>query len=163
GALVKYALQPKKLLIQLIKIIDQLPENSRTDVNFNDYLLGRGTMDMKMGLSLHMNIMEISSTEICLINLLLVTVPYEEVESDGMRAVVKYLVKLREKHQLKYSLFLNSEPSFTQHPQDENYYIYSGTIGKIMPSALFYGRETHAGEPLSGINAHYMASFMTRS
>ena len=31
-----------------------------------------------------------------------------------------------------------------------------------MPSALFYGRETHAGEPLSGINAHYMASFMTR-
>src|SRR5699024_6100194 len=37
-----------------------------------------------------------------------------------------------------------------------------GTIGKIMPSALFYGRETHAGEPLSGINAHYMASFFTK-
>src|SRR5699024_8507530 len=28
--------------------------------------------------------------------------------------------------------------------------------------ALFYGRETHAGEPLNGINAHYMASFFTR-
>src|SRR5699024_118278 len=59
-------------------------------------------------------------------------------------------------------LFLNSEPSFSQKPLDENYYIYSGTIGKIMPSALFYGRETHAGEPLNGINAHYMASFFTR-
>src|SRR5699024_12098067 len=114
-----------------------------------------------MGLALHMHIMEIASTENCPINLLLVTVPDEEVASGGMRAVVKDLVKLHEKQQLKYSLFLNSEPRYTQHPQDENYYIYSGTIGKIMPSALFYGRETHAGEPLSGINAHYMASFMT--
>lgn len=161
GALEKYALQPKELIKQFKKITDQLPENARADVNSNDYLFGRGTMDMKMGLALHMHIMEIASTENWPINLLLVTVPDEEVASDGMRAVVKNLVKLREKHQLKYSLFLNSEPSFTQHPQDENYYIYSGTIGKIMPSALIYGRETHAGEPLSGINAHYMASFMT--
>src|SRR5699024_9202794 len=60
------------------------------------------------------------------------------------------------------NLFLNSEPTFSQRPQDENYYIYSGTIGKIMPSALFYGRETHAGEPWSGINAHYMASLFTK-
>src|SRR5699024_1511678 len=50
-----------------------------------------------------------------------------------------------------------------QKPADENYNIYSGTIGKIMPSALFYGRETHAGEPLSGLTGHYMASYVTKA
>src|SRR5699024_11757213 len=93
-ALEQSALQTKKIIKQLKKIIDQLPENSRTDVNSNDYLFGRGTMDMKMGLALHMHIMEIASTENWPINLLLVTVPDEEVASDGMRAVVKNLVKL---------------------------------------------------------------------
>src|SRR5699024_11219962 len=93
--------------------------------------------------------------------LMLVTVPDEEVGSAGMRAAVKDMIKLGEQHGLDFNLFLNSEPTFSQRPQDENYYIYSGTIGKIMPSALFYGRETHAGETLSGINAHYMARFFT--
>src|SRR5699024_4255018 len=63
---------------------------------------------------------------------------------------------------LSFSLFLNSEPSFSQKPEDPNYYIYSGSIGKIMPSALFYGVETHAGEPLSGLNAHYISSFLNQ-
>src|SRR5699024_6314340 len=133
----KHAIQPKKPITQIKKIIDQLPEDTRTDVNSKDYLSGSITMNMIIDLALHQPVIEIVSTETQPINLLLVTVPDEEVASDGMRAVVKNLVILREKHQLKYSLFLNSEPSFTQHPQDENYYIYSGTIGKIMPSALF--------------------------
>ncbi len=40
-------------------------------------------------------------------------------------------------------MFLNSEPSFSQKAADEKHYIYSGTIEKIMPAALFYGKETH--------------------
>ena len=31
-----------------------------------------------------------------------------------------------------------------------------------MPSALFYGKETHVGQPLSGITAPYIASFLTQ-
>src|SRR5699024_6123834 len=49
-----------------------------------------------------------------------------------------------------------------QKQSDDNYYIYSGSIGKMMPSALFYGNETHAGEPLSGLTGHYMASYVTK-
>src|SRR5699024_11558936 len=75
---------------------------------------------------------------------------------------ILYLDGIKKKHSLDISLFLNSEPSFTQRPEDPNYYIYSGSIGKIMPSALFYGIETHAGEPLRGLNAYYMASFLNR-
>ncbi len=63
-------------------------------------------MDMKMGLALHMHLIENAAAEDWPINLLLMTVPDEEVDSAGMRAAVE-----------------------------------------IMPSALFYGVETHVGEP----------------
>lgn len=162
GTLGKLAFQPKQLTEKFKQLVDELPEGARDDILSDEYLFGRGTMDMKMGLVLHMHLLEVASIEKWPINLLLVTVPDEEVGSAGMRAAVRDLVKLRDQHHLTFTLFLNSEPSFSQHPQDENYYIYSGTIGKIMPAALFYGRETHAGEPLSGINSHYMASFLTK-
>src|SRR5699024_3880570 len=162
GKLGDLAFRPQELTEQFKKMVDELPEDARNDIKSDEYLFGRGTMDMKMGLVLHLHILETASLEDWPINLLLVTVPDEEVNSAGMRAAVKDMVMLREQHNLDFSLFLNSEPSFSQRPQDDSYYIYSGTIGKIMPSALFYGRETHAGEPLSGINSHYMASFMTR-
>lgn len=162
GHLGDLAFQPRALTEKFKEMLNDIPSHAHADILSDQYLFGRGVMDMKMGLVLHMHLLEIASRENWPINLLLLTVPDEEVGSAGMRAAVKGLVMLREQYLLNYSLFLNSEPSFTQRPQDENYYIYSGTIGKIMPSALFYGRETHAGEPLNGINAHYMASFFTR-
>ena len=63
---------------------------------------------------------------------------------------------------MTYKLFLNSEPSFSQNPTDIAEYIYSGTIGKIMPAALFYGKETHVGEPMKGMTANYIASYLTQ-
>ena len=162
GALADLAFQPQELTKKFKEMLDSLPEDVRCDVTSGDYLFGRGTMDMKMGIVLHLHLLEQAIHEKWPVNLLLVTVPDEEVNSSGMLAAVKGLVDTRERYDLNYTLFLNSEPSFSMQPQDEQYYIYSGTIGKIMPSALFYGRETHAGEPLQGINAHYMASFLTK-
>lgn len=163
GGLEELAFQPRALTEELKKRITDLPEDVQIDLKSNDYLFGRGTMDMKMGIVLHLHLLEKASVEKWPINLLLLTVPDEEVNSSGMRAAVKGLVDLRAKYGLQYELFLNGEPSFSQRPLDLNYYIYSGTIGKIMPSALFYGRETHAGEPLSGITGHYMASYLTKA
>lgn len=157
------AFQPKQLTEELKNRMAQLPEDVQEDLASDEYLFGRGTMDMKMGLALHLQLLERASIEKWPINLLLLTVPDEEVNSSGMRAAVKGLLGLKKTYQLEYELFLNGEPSFSQKPQDPNYYIYSGTIGKIMPAALFYGRETHAGEPLSGMTSHYMASYLTRA
>ncbi|MBY7144515.1 M20/M25/M40 family metallo-hydrolase [Virgibacillus sp. NKC19-3] len=162
GAIGDLAFMPQQLTERFKEMIDSLPESAQADIASDEYLFGRGTMDMKMGLVLHLHLLEAASIENWPINLILLTVPDEEVGSSGMLAAVNGLVDIRDRFNLEYALFLNSEPSFSMHPQDEQYYIYSGTIGKIMPSALFYGRETHAGEPLSGINAHYMASFLTR-
>ncbi|MFS0690883.1 M20/M25/M40 family metallo-hydrolase [Sporosarcina sp. 179-K 8C2 HS] len=163
GSLEDLAFQPRLLTEEFKRRIADLPDDVQVDVASNEYLFGRGTMDMKMGIVLHLHLLERACVEQWPINILFLTVPDEEVNSSGMRVAVKGLVELRELYQLEYELFLNSEPSFSQKPQDDNYYIYSGTIGKIMPSALFYGRETHAGEPLSGMTSHYMASYLTRS
>ncbi|MGE7878448.1 M20/M25/M40 family metallo-hydrolase [Peribacillus muralis] len=162
GDLEILAFQPEQLTKKLHERKDDLPEEARIDLESGKYLFGRGTMDMKMGLALHMSLIEKASLEKWPINLLLVTVPDEEVNSAGMRAAVKELVALRDKHGLSYKMFFNSEPSFSQKPGDERHYIYSGTMGKIMPAALFYGKETHVGEPLKGMTANYMASFLTQ-
>lgn len=161
GALEPLAFYPEELTKKLLEDKDTLPEAARIDLESGNYLFGRGTMDMKMGLALHMQLIERASLEQWPINLLLCTVPDEEVNSAGMRAAVKELVRLQEQEGRHYKLFLNGEPSFSQEPADTKEYIYSGTIGKIMPSALFYGKETHVGEPLKGITADYMASFLT--
>src|SRR5699024_8685111 len=146
GRIERLAFRPKEITEKSKEIADDLPEGARGDVLSDEYLLGRGTMDMKMELVLHLHLLELASSENRSLDLMLVTVPDEEVGSAGMRAAVKDMIKLGEQHGLDFNLFLNSEPTSSQRPQYENYYIDSGTIGKIMPSALFYGRETHAGE-----------------
>ena len=163
GDLGDLAFQPHALAEKLKQRIDNLPEHAQEDLLSGDYLFGRGTMDMKMGIALHLQLLEKASIEKWPINILFTTVPDEEVNSAGMRAVVPSLAKMKEEYGLEYVLFLNSEPSFTQKPLDENYYIYSGSIGKIMPSALFYGKETHAGEPLSGLTGHFIESYVTKA
>ena len=163
GTLEPLAVDPEALTARLFEEVHTLPGAAREDLVSGQYVFGRGTMDMKAGLMLHMKLLEQAIEESWPLNLVLLTVPDEEVNSSGMRAAVPELLRLREEHSLSYSLFLNSEPSFTQEPGDETHYIYTGTMGKIMPAALFYGKETHVGEPLSGITANYMASFLTQA
>ena len=162
GTISRLAFSPRELTQHIRENTDDFSGEVQKDIISGEYLFGRGTMDMKMGLALHIHLLEKAVRERWPVNLLLLTVPDEEVDSAGMRAAVENLDGIKKKHSLDISLFLNSEPSFTQRPEDPNYYIYSGSIGKIMPSALFYGIETHAGEPLRGLNAYYMASFLNR-
>jgi arginine utilization protein RocB len=163
GDLEVLACRPEELTQKLSERKHELPEEARLDLESGNYLFGRGTMDMKMGLVLHMALLEKASTERWPLNLVLLTVPDEEVNSSGMRAAVDELVKLRGLRGLTYKMFFNSEPAFSQKPGDEKHYIYSGTLGKIMPAALFYGKETHVGEPLKGMTANFIASFLTQA
>jgi len=71
-----------------------------------------------------------------------------------MHAAVQKLNQIRKEDHLDIALHLNSEPTFSQAENDPNHYVYSGTIGKIMPSVLCYGKETHVGQPLNGISSN---------
>lgn len=162
GDLKHLAFKPTELTEALYHRINDLSEDARQDLLSQNWLFGRGTMDMKCGLVQHMSLLEKASTENWKINLLLLTVPDEEVNSVGMREAVPSLLEIAEHHQLNYTLFLNSEPMFSLNPGDEGYYFYTGSIGKIMPGALCFGKETHVGEPLSGINAAWMSSVLSQ-
>ncbi|MBP2241413.1 arginine utilization protein RocB [Cytobacillus eiseniae] len=161
GDLKHLAFQPMELTEALFERSDEFPLDAREDLESKKWLFGRGVMDMKCGLVQHMSLLERAASEQWKMNLLLLTVPDEEVNSVGMREAVPKLLEMAEEHHLNYTLFLNSEPMFALEPQDKNYYFYTGTIGKIMPAALCFGKETHVGEPLSGINAAWMTSMLT--
>ncbi|WP_339195637.1 M20/M25/M40 family metallo-hydrolase [Solibacillus sp. FSL R5-0449] len=157
----QYAFDPEKLTEQFYSVKDNLPEAVRVDLDNGNWLFGRGTMDMKCGLALHMSIVEQATYEEYDGNILLLTVPDEEVNSEGMRAAVPQLVQLAEKYNLEYTTILNSEPMFSNFPGDLNNYFYTGSIGKALPGFLCYGKEAHVGEPFGGLNANYMASVIT--
>ncbi|MBI5974328.1 M20/M25/M40 family metallo-hydrolase [Staphylococcus canis] len=137
-----------------------LDQDGQKDLASGLYLFGRGVMDMKAGLMLHMALIEQATLEQWDINLVLMTVSDEEVNSQGMLAAVSYLDQLRKEHQLEIALHLNSEPTFQQESHDDNHYYYTGSIGKIMPSVLVYGRETHVGTPASGLSSNFILSFI---
>ncbi|MBN6886202.1 arginine utilization protein RocB [Cytobacillus horneckiae] len=161
GELQHLAFNPVELTKALHERVDELPDDAKDDLLSGNWLFGRGMMDMKCGLVQHMSLLEKAAFEEWKINLVLVTVPDEEVNSVGMREIVPKLVEMASEHGLKYTLYLNSEPMFSQVPQDEQRYFYTGTIGKIMPGALCFGKESHVGEPFSGMNACWMSSVLT--
>ncbi len=161
GDLQPLACKPVELTEALKDFRDELDEYAKADLDSGEYLFGRGTMDMKAGLAMQMAMLEKAAAGEWPINLLLLSVPDEEVNSAGMRYSVGKLLDLEREHGLEYILFLNGEPSFAQKPGDQDHYIYTGSIGKIMPSAMFYGKETHVGEPLSGITSSYISTYLT--
>ncbi|MGM0896938.1 MAG: M20/M25/M40 family metallo-hydrolase [Bacillota bacterium] len=162
GDLAPLAYKPAELEKAFQQIKNEFKPDMQADLASGEYLFGRGLMDMKSGLAIHMAMLERASLEKWPINLLLMTVPDEEVNSAGMRYGVSKLLDLERQYGLDYVLFLNGEPVFAKSPGDEAQYIYTGSIGKIMPSALFYGKETHAGEPLAGMTSSYLATYLTR-
>ncbi len=156
------AFDPKALTERYIENKETLPESARKDIEQGNWLFGRGIMDMKAGLTLHMSMLEKACKGEFDGNILLVSVCDEEGNSTGMREAVPVMLQMAEEFDLEYVACLNSEPIFTQYPDDQNNYIYSGSVGKLNPGFLCYGKETHVGEPLSGINANLMVSEITK-
>ncbi|MBD8070361.1 M20/M25/M40 family metallo-hydrolase [Bacillus sp. PS06] len=156
------AFNPLKLTGRFEEQIDILPKDVQKDIRTGEWLFGRGVMDMKAGVSLHMAMIEQAALGEFSGNILMLTVPDEEVNSAGMIQAVPALLDLAELHGLQYKACLNSEPMFSNFPGDTNNYIYTGSLGKVLPGFLCYGKETHVGEPFSGLNANYMVSELNR-
>ncbi|WP_347549705.1 M20/M25/M40 family metallo-hydrolase [Pseudalkalibacillus hwajinpoensis] len=162
GQFKNLAFSPYDLTDEIYKNLDNMPEEVQQDLETGEWLFGRGVMDMKAGLALQMSMLEKASMGAFDGNILLLTVPDEEVNSLGMIEAVPVLVELAKQHGLEYTACLNSEPVFTNYPGDRNLYVYTGSIGKLLPGFFCYGQETHVGEPFSGLNANYMAAEVTR-
>lgn len=68
-----------------------LPERVRRDLESGEWLFGRGSMDMKAGLAVQFSMLERAMNGEFDGNLLLITVPDEEVNSQGMLEAVPAL------------------------------------------------------------------------
>jgi arginine utilization protein RocB len=158
GVLKELAFQPVELTRELENYVDALPDEAREHLLSRDWIFGRGVMDMKAGLALQMSLLEKAIDEEWDVNLMLLAVPDEEVNSQGMLQALPALSELAKKHDLTYKACVNSEPMFQKYPGDDNLYLYTGAIGKLLPGFYCYGKETHVGEPLAGLNANLMVS-----
>lgn len=162
GSLENLAFHPVELTKELHQKNDELPEDVARDLTAGNWLFGRGTMDMKAGLALHLSKLEEAMEGTFSGNVLLLTVPDEEVNSKGMLAALPVLEEIKNKENLDYNACLNGEPIFRKFPDDPNFYIYAGSIGKVLPGFYCYGVGTHAGEPFSGVSPNIMTSFLSR-
>lgn len=161
GAWQTHSFDPKTLTPLFHEHQADMSADVQQDIRSGNWLFGRGTMDMKCGLTLHISMIEQACAGAFNGNILLLTVPDEEVNSVGMRAAVPALLAIAKEYGLTYKTVLNSEPMFTRFPGDQNKYVYTGSIGKVLPGFLCYGKETHVGEPFAGLNGNYMASQIT--
>ncbi|MFS0562013.1 M20/M25/M40 family metallo-hydrolase [Terribacillus sp. 179-K 1B1 HS] len=140
----------------------ELPAQIKSEIQQGEWLFGRGTMDMKAGLAIHLSMLERAMDGAFDGNILLLTVPDEEVNSAGMLRALEVLQQLQENEDLVYKLCLNGEPVFSKYPGDTGNYLYSGSIGKVLPGFFCYGKETHVGEPFGGLNANLMISYLSQ-
>src|SRR5699024_4538190 len=100
GQLQGLAFSPEKLTQAFYDNPDFLTPDAREDLYTNQYIFGRGIMDMKMGLVLHMHLLEQAVREEWPVNLLLVTVPDEEVSSAGMLSAVPGILEISKARKL---------------------------------------------------------------
>src|SRR5699024_8713596 len=93
----RFSFSPRELTQLFRENMNDFSGEVKEDIQSGDYLFGRGTMDMKMGLALHIHLLEKAIQERWPVNLLLLTVPDEEVDSAGMRTAVEKLDGLKRK------------------------------------------------------------------
>ena len=138
---------------------DGLAEDARLDLESGKWLFGRGVMDMKAGLALQIAMLEhYSQLEAWDGNVMLVATPDEETGSAGMFEAVAVLNRLKEKYEMDYQLCICSEANWPVFPGDHTKYLYTGSVGKLLPVVCSVGTATHVGSPLLGVNAAWMAS-----
>ena len=158
GDVREYAFDPDALAEHLDRAV--ISSEALADLESGNYIFGRGSMDMKCGLALEMELLREFSEhpELFDVNLIFAAVADEENASAGMRGVAPYLAELQEREGLEYLAVINTEPSEPGRPQAKNPVIFTGTVGKLMPAFLCIGFESHVGNYYAGLNATLMSS-----
>ncbi|WZL72474.1 M20/M25/M40 family metallo-hydrolase [Clostridiaceae bacterium 35-E11] len=154
----EYATKPYELAEKLKQV--SLPEEARKDLNAGNWLFGRGIFDMKCGVATIIAIIENLTKFIDDFegNIVFAAVGDEEGSSAGMLSFVPKLIELQQIHGFKYQAVVDTDYMAPRYDGDDNRYIYIGTVGKLMPSFLVVGKETHVGQPYKGLDPNQISS-----
>ena len=155
GELEPFALNPGALA----KKRDMLG-STLTDTDMDDWMFGRGAVDMKSGVAVNLALMRYFARQAssCPLSLLFLATLDEENESAGVLEAVELLARIRTHYDLTYMGVINTDYSTEQYEGDPHRYVYTGTVGKLLPSFLCIGRESHVGTPFNGLDANLLAA-----
>jgi arginine utilization protein RocB len=158
GEFAEYAFSPDELASKLLSA--KLPADAAEDLISGGWLFGRGTMDMKCGLAIEMELLRDygNDRDMFDVNLLLVAVPDEENASCGARGMARYLAGLMESENLDYAACVNMEPSGPGLQDAKNQLIFLGSLGKLMPAFYCRGVAAHVGNYYRGLSAALLSS-----
>lgn len=163
GGLQTLATDPAALK-QMLATATKFSEPALSEILSEDWLLGRGILDMKTGVAALMVMVEHFSQgpEKLAGNLVFCAVPDEEGNSAGMLSAVQDLAELQAERGWEFIAAIDTDFMTFRYPDDENRYVYVGTTGKLLPCFFLYGEETHVGEPFNGLDANLLASEVMR-
>jgi arginine utilization protein RocB len=163
GPLETYALDPMALRERRDTLAALTPGLAEEIARYGDGLFfGRGTVDMKAGVAANLAVMralaERSRTAALPLSVALLATPDEENESAGVLQAVRFLLRLREDYGLEYLGAINTDYTTARYQDDPHHYVFTGTIGKLLPSFLVIGKESHVGDPFDGVDANLLAA-----
>lgn len=153
-----YATDPAALKEKLPAI--KFSEETLTEITSDEWIVGRGILDMKTGVAALMVMLEeyAGKTGELEGNLVFIGVPDEEGNSAGMLSAVQHLARLTQEKGWDYVAAIDTDYTTLRYPGDDNRYVYVGTTGKLLPCFYLYGEETHVGEAFNGLDANLLAS-----
>jgi len=124
------------------------------NVDNEDVIYGRGTMDMKCGIALELDIIEefAANRDLYDVNIVAAFVGDEENASAGMRGVLPILSGMKEDG-TDFLAVINTEPGEAGYPGESGPAIFFGTLGKIMPSFYVKGLPSHVGNYYRGFSS----------
>lgn len=136
----------------------------REEAQSGDWMFGRGALDMQSGDAVHLaNLLYYCEHPDRMNgNLLVMFNPDEESEHKGIITAISELTRLQDQEGLTFVGAINSDFISPLYEGDTTRYLYTGAAGKLLPSFYIYGRESHVGETLKGIDSTLVASEINR-
>jgi arginine utilization protein RocB len=152
------AFSPDSLKEQLKSM--SFPESIAKEVHSENWLFGRGILDMKSGVAAHLLAIEAAAEKPKDFtgNLFFLAECDEEDNSRGVLTALPQIEKLCKEHGLHLEGAINADYTAPRYPGDDNRYLYYGTVGKQLPAFYIVGKETHVGDPFGGLDPNYLAA-----
>lgn len=160
----EYAFKTEELPQKLKESFD-LSQEVLDDIESGEYMFGRGALDMKSGVAGHMYLIKYFSEhpEELDGNILQIAECDEEDNSKGIITALDELVELKKREGFEYIACINADYSTNYSPGDEHRYIYYGSIGKLLPCFVAFGKEAHVGQAFSAFDPNLLIAEVTRN
>lgn len=163
GLLEDIACEPEALKEALKREAD-VPEAVRAHLEDEEWLFGRGALDMKSGVAGHFCLLKYYAEhpEALSGNLVFLAECDEEDSSHGIRSAAALLRSWQAEHGFSYVAAINADFVAPRYPGDPHRYVYKGTVGKLLPAFYMTGAETHVGSCFEGFDPNLLAAELTR-